>query len=368
MEDGRKTRLYDIHLKYGGKIIEFAGWLLPVQYEGIIEEHQAVRNQAGLFDVSHMGEVEITGKEAFNYVQNLVTNDISTLYDNQVIYTLMCYEHGGVVDDLLVYRFNSEHYFLVINAGNIAKDYEWMLKQKGSYEIQIKNLSEEISELALQGPKAQQILQKLTETNLEELKFFYCNRNIVIHGINCLVSRTGYTGEDGFEIYVSNEHIEKLWESILEAGKSEGIKPAGLGARDTLRFEAALPLYRHEISESVTPLEAGLAFFVKLNKENFIGKEALLKQKQEGLKRKLIGFEMKERGIPRNGYEVLANGESIGIVTTGYMSPTLKKNVGLALIDSRYAELGTEIQILIRNKALKAEVISKKFYSKNYKK
>lgn len=368
MEDGRKTRLYDTHLKYGGKIIEFAGWLLPVQYEGIIEEHQAVRNQAGLFDVSHMGEVEITGKEAFNYVQNLVTNDISTLCDNQVIYTLMCYEHGGVVDDLLVYKFSNEHYFLVINAGNIDKDYEWMLKNKGSYEVQIKNLSKEFSELALQGPAAQHILQKLTKTNLEELKFFHCNRNIMIDEVKCLVSRTGYTGEDGFEIYVSNEHIEKLWDSILAAGKDEGIKPTGLGCRDTLRFEAALPLYGHEISDSITPLEAGLGFFVKLNKENFIGRDALIKQKQEGLKRKLVGFEMKERGIPRNGYEVVVRGENIGIVTTGYMSPSLRKNIGLALIDAKYAELGTEIQILIRNKAVKAEVISKKFYNKNYKK
>lgn len=368
MESAKKTRLYDTHLKHGGKIIEFSGWLLPVQYEGIIEEHQAVRNNAGLFDVSHMGEVEVKGKDAFNYIQNLVTNDISTLSDNQVIYTLMCYEDGGVVDDLLVYKFNQEHYLLVINAGNIDKDHEWMLKNKESYEVELENISNDISELALQGPKAQEILQKLTEFNLDDIKFFYFNESIAIDGVNCLVSRTGYTGEDGFEIYTDNQHIEKLWNSLLEAGKVHGIKPAGLGCRDTLRFEAALPLYGHEISQEITPLEAGLGFFVKLYKDCFVGKEALLKQKQEGLKRKLVGFGLKERGIPRNGYEVTANGEKIGYVTTGYMSPTLKKSIGLALVSYEYAELGTEINILIRNKPVKAEVINKKFYNKNYKK
>jgi aminomethyltransferase len=368
MENGKKTALYDTHHRYSGKIIEFSGWLLPVQYEGIIEEHEAVRNTAGLFDVSHMGEVDVKGKDAFKFVQNLVTNDVSTLVNNQVLYTLMCYENGGVVDDLLVYKFNDEHYFLVINAGNIDKDYEWMLKNKEGFEVELTNVSSEISEVAIQGPKAQEILQTLTEYNLDKIKFFHCNRNVVIDGINCLVSRTGYTGEDGFEIYAENQHIEKLWDSILSAGVPQGIKPAGLGCRDTLRFEAALPLYGHEISEDITPLEAGLGFFVKLNKENFIGKEALVKQKEEGLNKKVIGFEMKERGIPRHGYEVEANGEKVGFVTTGYMSPTLKKNIGLALIDSKYTEPGTEINIIIRNKAVKAEVISKKFYNKNYKK
>lgn len=368
MEEGKKTKLYDTHIRYGGKIIDFAGWILPVQYEGIIEEHHAVRNNAGLFDVSHMGEVDVKGKDAFNYVQNLVTNDISVLTDNQVIYTLMCYENGGVVDDLLVYKFTEEHYYLVINAGNIDKDYDWMLKNVGSYEVQLENISKEISEVALQGPKAQEILQTLTDTNLEDIKFFHCNRNVVIDGVKCLVSRTGYTGEDGFEIYAENQYIEKLWDKIIEAGKPFGIKPAALGCRDTLRFEAALPLYGHEISAEITPLEAGLGFFVKLSKENFIGKDALVKQKEQGLKRKLVGFEMKERGIPRHGYEVTADGKNIGFVTTGYMSPTLKKNIGLALVASEYADLGTEINIVIRNKAVKAEVISKKFYTKNYKK
>lgn len=368
MDNGKKTKLYDTHQKYGGKIIEFAGWLMPVQYEGILEEHEAVRKNAGLFDVSHMGEVEVTGKDAFNYVQNLVTNDISTLTDNQIMYSPMCYPNGGTVDDLLVYKHNEEHYLLVINAGNIGKDFEWMLQNKGIFETHLVNVSNEISEVALQGPKSQEILQKLTDFNLNEIKFYHFISDVVIDGVKCLVSRTGYTGEDGFEIYTENQYIEKIWDDILEAGNPYGIKPAGLGCRDTLRFEAALPLYGNELSKDITPLEAGLSFFVKLNKDNFIGKDALLKQKEKGLKRKIVGLEMKERGIPRHGYTVTANGENIGIITTGYMSPTLKRNIGLALIDSKYSELGTEINVLIRNKPIKAEVVSKKFYKKNYKK
>lgn len=368
METTKKTALFNAHERYGGKIIDFAGWALPVQYEGLIPEHEAVRNAAGLFDVSHMGEVDVVGAQAFDFVQNLVTNDISVLNDNQVLYCLMCYPDGGVVDDLLVYKFDSEHFFLVINASNVDKDFQWMLDNKGGYDVALTNLSPEISELALQGPKAQGILQKLTDTDLDTIGFFYCKRDVMVAGAKCLVSRTGYTGEDGFEIYAPHDQIEKLWDSILEAGKEEGIKPCGLGCRDTLRFEAALPLYGNEIDKDITPLEAGLGYFVKLNKSNFIGKDALVRQKEEGLKRKTVGFEMKDRGIPRHGYEVFAAGEQIGHVTTGYFSPTLKKNIGLALIDAKHAELGTEFDIIIRNKPVKAEAVSKKFYTKNYKK
>jgi aminomethyltransferase len=368
MLTGKRTHLYNTHEKFGGKLIDFAGWVLPVQYEGILQEHEAVRNAAGLFDVSHMGEVDVIGEEAFEFVQNLVTNDISVLEDNQVIYTFMCYPNGGVVDDLLVYRFNGNHYYLVINAGNIEKDFKWMQENKEPFKVDLKNISDDVSQVALQGPKAQEILQLLTDVDLSEIKFFYCKRDINIAGMPCLVSRTGYTGEDGFEIYTSNENIENLWNGLMNTGKDLGLKPTGLGCRDTLRFEATLPLYGHEINEEITPLEAGFGYFVKLKKENFIGKDALVKQKEEGLKRKLVGFEMKERGIPRQGYEVFANGEKIGFVTTGYMSPTLKKNIGLALIDADYSNLGTEIEIIIRNKSVKAEVISKKFYTKNYQK
>lgn len=368
MENCKKTALFDAHQSSGGKLIDFAGWALPVQYEGIIPEHEAVRNAAGIFDVSHMGEVDVVGRQAADFVQNLVTNDISTLQDNQVMYALMCYEDGGVVDDLLVYKFNHEHFYLVINASNVDKDFQWMLDNKKNYEVELKNISGDISEVALQGPKAQEILQKLTDTNLDEIKFFFCNREVMVAGVKCLVSRTGYTGEDGFEIYTANGDIEKVWHALMEAGKDSGLKPCGLGCRDTLRFEATLPLYGNEIAKDISPLEAGLGMFVKLNKEGFIGREALVKQKEEGLRRKTVGFEMIDKGIPRHGYEVMSDGKVIGVVTTGYMAPTVKKTIGLALIDAAYAELETSIEIVIRNKPLKAKVISKKFLNKNYKK
>lgn len=368
MEDLKRTALYDAYARYGGKIIEFAGWELPVQYEGIVPEHEAVRNHAGVFDVSHMGEVKVTGSQAFDFVQNLITNDISTLKDGQVLYALMCYPDGGVVDDLLVYRFSHEDFFLVINASNIDKDYQWMLENRGNCDVGLKNISPETSEIALQGPKAETILQRLTDAPLSGLKFFHSIRDVNIAGAKCLISRTGYTGEDGFEIYTANAEIEKVWEAVLEAGKEQDIKPCGLGCRDTLRFEATLPLYGHEISREITPLEAGLGIFVKLEKAEFIGKDALVRQKEAGLKRKLVGFEMKDKGIPRHGYEVAADGKTIGFVTTGYLSPTLKKNIGLAMIEEEYAELETAVDIVIRNKPLKAAVISKRFYNKNYKK
>lgn len=368
MENLKKTPLFNSYEKYGGKIIDFAGWALPVQFEGIIPEHEAVRTKAGLFDVSHMGEIEIIGEEALRFVQNLVTNDVEVLEDNQVQYNLMCYKEGGVVDDLIVYRFSKKHFFLVVNASNVEKDFEWMLSNKENFNVDIKNISASIAQLAIQGPKSQEILQNLTDTNLSDIKFFYCKRDVLIAGIKCLVSRTGYTGEDGFEIYTDAEGAVSLWDKVIETGKAYGLKPIGLGARDTLRFEVNLPLYGNELSQSITPLEAGLGFFVKLDKEHFIGKDALVRQKQEGLKRKIVGFEMKDRAIPRHGYEVLAENEKVGEVTTGYFAPSVKKNIGLALIDSKYAELGTTIFVKVRNKLYEAVVVSKKFYKKSYNK
>lgn len=364
----KKTALFDTHLKCGGKMIDFAGWMLPVQYEGLIPEHEAVRTHAGIFDVSHMGEVEIKGRDATRFIQYLVTNDISTLCDGQIAYTLMCYPHGGVVDDLLVYKHTNTHYLLVLNASNIDKDYAWIVENSIDYIVETINISETISEVALQGPLSETILQQLTATNLSEIKFFFFKNNILIDNIPCLVSRTGYTGEDGFELYFHNEFAPKIWEKLMDAGKIHGLKPAGLGARDTLRFEATLPLYGNEISENISPLEAGLDIFVKLNKENFIGKAALAIQKERGLFRKIVGFEMVDKNIPRHGYEVCYNGRKIGIVTTGYHSPTLKKNIGLALIEESYAKLGNSIEIIIRNKPFEAIITSKKFYNKNYKK
>lgn len=367
MDSVKKTALYDEHVACGGKIIDFAGWALPVQYEGIIEEHEAVRNAAGMFDVSHMGEVEVIGKDAFAFVQNLVTNDVSTLEDNQILYAMMCYEHGGVVDDLLVYKFGAEHFYLVINASNVEKDFAWMQEQSKGYDLTLENLSDRVSEIALQGPLAQEILQKIADVDLSTIKFFYCNRNVMIEGVKCLVSRTGYTGEDGFEIYAPHADIAKIWRKLLEVGKDLGLKPTGLGCRDTLRFEATLPLYGHEIDQNITPLEAGLGFFVKLDKPNFIGKDALVAQKANGLPRKTIGLEM-VKGIPRQGYEVLAGDKVIGVITTGYFSPTLKKNIALALVDSAYGEMGSELGVQVRKNVFPATVISKRFYQKQYKK
>lgn len=367
MDSVRKTALYDAHVAAGGKIIDFAGWALPVQYEGIIEEHEAVRNAAGMFDVSHMGEVEVTGKDAFAFVQNLVTNNVATLEDNQILYAMMCYEHGGVVDDLLVYKFNQEHFYLVINASNVAKDFAWMQEQSKGYDINLVNLSDDVSEIAIQGPHAQEILQKVVDVDLSDIKFFYCNRNVMIDDVKCLVSRTGYTGEDGFEVYTTHEGIVHVWNKLLEVGKDLGLKPAGLGCRDTLRFEATLPLYGHEIDQDITPLEAGLGFFVKLDGDDFIGKAALVAQKENGLPRKTIGLEL-SKGIPRQGYEVLHGEEVIGVITTGYMSPTLKKNIALALVDSKYGEMGSELGVRVRKNVFPATVVSKRFYQKQYKK
>lgn len=363
----KKTPLYEKHVEQNGKIIDFGGWALPVEYSGIISEHEAVRNKAGLFDVSHMGEVNVIGEDAEKYIQSVVTNDISVLDDYQIAYTTMCYPNGSVVDDLLVYKFNSKKYLLVINASNTEKDFEWF-KSHLQGDVTVENVSDTYAQLAIQGPNAEKILQKLTDENLSQIQFYHFAENVNIGDLSTLVSRTGYTGEDGFEIYLSSNDGAKLWDMLLECGKEDGLTLAGLGARDTLRFEACLPLYGQEIDKDITPLEAGLGFCVKLSKDDFIGKEALAKQKSEGLKRKLIAFEMVERGIPRSHYEIFSSDKKIGYVTTGSFSPTLKKNIGLALVDSIYAKESTEIEVVIRNKSIKAVVVKKPFYSKKYKK
>lgn len=368
MDNLKRTSLFSRYEKYGGRLVDYAGWEMPVEFSGLTQEHEAVRTAAGLFDVSHMGEIEVKGKDAAAYLQHLLTNNIETMNDNQVIYTFMCYENGGVVDDLLVYRYEREHFLLVVNAANMEKDYQWILDQKGNYIVTIENLSDQVSEMALQGPKAETTLQKLTDTDLSAIPFFYLKRDVKIAGANCLVSRTGYTGEDGFEIYLSHKDAPVVFDKILEVGKADGVIPIGLGARDTLRFEAALPLYGNEISQDITPLEAGFGYFVKFDKGDFIGREVLSRQKTDGLARKLVGFEMIENGIPRHGYEVLADGKEIGFVTTGYFSPTLGKNIGFALLQKEYAELGTTVEIQIRKKTAKAKVVDKRFYVKNYKK
>jgi len=363
----KKTPLYEKHCDLGGKIIDFHGWALPVQYSGIIDEHKQVRKAAGLFDVSHMVEITVEGPGATEFIQKIVTNDISKTRDFRIVYSPMCYPDGGVVDDLLIYKFSSEFYLLIVNASNTDKDYDW-LSQNLEGKVQIKNLSDHYAQLALQGPESEKILQKLVDARLSEIKFFNFIPEAGICGKRAIISRTGYTGEDGFEIYIKSEYAATLWDNLLEAGKDYGLVPAGLGARDTLRFEAALPLYGNELSQDITPLEAGLDRFVKLEKENFIGRDVLLNQKSSGLKRKIVGFEMVDRGIPRSGYDVLADGEKIGYVTSGNFSPSLEKNLGMALVDIACSGIGFEIDIAIRNRALKARIAELPFYSKKYAK
>ncbi|RIW31081.1 glycine cleavage system aminomethyltransferase GcvT [Bacillus salacetis] len=361
----KRTPLFDAYKENGGKCIDFGGWELPVQFSSIKEEHEAVRTKAGLFDVSHMGEVEVKGSGSLDYLQKMMTNDISRIKDGGAQYTAMCYENGGTVDDLLVYKFGVNHYLLVVNAANIEKDYQW-LQEHVDENVELKNLSEDYAQLAIQGPLAEQILQKLaSETVLSDIGFFKFQNDVDLNGVKALVSRTGYTGEDGFEIYCPAESASALWTDILKAGQPEGILPCGLGARDTLRFEANLALYGQELSADITPIEAGIGFAVKVDKESdFYGKETLKEQKKEGAPRKLVGIEMLERGIPRHGYKVFVNDEEIGEVTTGTQSPTLKKNIGLVLIKSEFSSLDTELSVEIRNKKLKAKVVPTPFYKR----
>lgn len=357
----KRTPLYPVYAKHGAKTIDFGGWELPVQFAGIQKEHETVRMKAGLFDVSHMGEIRVTGRDSFAFLQHLLSNDLSKLQANQAQYTLMCYPDGGVVDDLLVYKYADDHYMLVVNASNTFKDLDWLQKHVEG-DVRLEDISEQTALIALQGPVALTIMKKLTEAPLEELRLFRFFPEVEAGGQTVMISRTGYTGEDGFEIYLAAEHAADLWEMLLEKGSDEGLMPAGLGARDTLRFEAALPLYGQELSSGISPLEAGLGMFVKLEKGNFIGREALAEQKQDGTRRRLVGVEMIERGIPRPHYPVFAGDKQIGEVTTGTQSPTFKTNIGLALIDSAYAEMGTEVTVEIRGKRVKAKVVKTPFY------
>src|SRR5665647_1643122 len=343
----KRTPLYEIHCCLGGKMIDFGGWELPIQYTGIIKEHEQVRNAAGLFDVSHMGEITVKGSNAEKMIENLITNSILKAKEYQVVYSPMCYPDGGVVDDLLVYKFSNQDYLLVVNASNIDKDFSWIKQNMQGYDVDVQNVSDQSAQLALQGPKAEEILQKLVDIQLkEEIKFFYFKPNVMIDGIKAMVSRTGYTGEDGFEIYIKANNAATIWGKLLEAGKAEGLMPVGLGARDTLRLEAALPLYGHELTKDISPIEAGLGKFVKLDKNEFIGKAALINQKDAGVCRKLVGFEMVDRGIARSNYEIQVQGNNIGFVTSGSFSPTLNKNIGLALVEVDYSKEDMEIDIV----------------------
>ncbi|OQX56553.1 MAG: glycine cleavage system protein T [Candidatus Cloacimonas sp. 4484_209] len=356
----KKTVLYDEHIKMGGKIVDFAGFLMPIQYKnGIISEVKRVRNTVGVFDVSHMGEIEIKGKDALEFVNHITVNDAAALELYQVQYSAMCYEDGGIVDDLLVYKLPNR-YFLVVNASNTDKDYDWILKNKRG-DVEILNISDSITQLAVQGPVAEKVVQKLTDTQLNDMPYYWSTETKVA-GIDAVLSRTGYTGEDGFEIYIRNENGVKLWKEVFDAGSEFEIEPIGLGARDLLRLEMKYCLYGNDIDKTTNPLEAGLSWITKLDKEEFIGKDALLKQKEVGVHRRLVSFEMLDKGIPRHHYKILKDGEEIGFVTSGNFSPSVDKFIGLGYVNVPYHKKGTEIQIDVRGEVKNAVIVRPPFY------
>ena len=356
----KRTCLYDKHLSLGAFMSPFGGFEMPIQYAGIAPEHTAVREHVGLFDVSHMGEVTVRGKDAERYVQHIFTNDVTDAPVGKIYYGMMCYEDGGTVDDLLVYKMGENDFFLVINAANIDKDWAWMQQHAEGFDIDLQNRSDFYGQIAVQGPESEHIVETVLGLACKELSFYTCK---TIGDI--IISRTGYTGEDGFEIYASHDYIRDCWDKLIAAG----VQACGLGCRDTLRFEVGLPLYGDELSETITPIMAGLSMFVKLDKPEFIGKEALARQKAEGPAKKLVGIELADKAIPRHGYEVLnMDGEPIGEVTTGYRTLSTDKSVCMALVDAAYSKLDTEVQIQIRKKVFSGKVVKKQFYNKSYKK
>ncbi len=358
----KKTCLYDKHVALGALMSPFAGFDMPIQYSNITDEHQAVRTACGVFDVSHMGEVTVQGPEAERYVQHIFTNDVAGAPVGKIFYGMMCYDDGGTVDDLLVYKMDENSFFLVINAANIDKDWAWMQQQASGFDIDLQNRSDDYGQLAVQGPDAERVVEEVLGLQCSELEFY----TVKTIG-DVIVSRTGYTGEDGFEIYATPDFINDSWDKLMASGRC---KPCGLGCRDTLRFEVGLPLYGDELSQDISPVMAGLSMFCKLDKEGgFIGRDALLRQKTEGVERRVVGIELADKAIPRHGYTVLsAEGEPVGEVTTGYHCLSVDKSVCMALVDSRYAKLGTPLQVQIRKKVFPGTVVKKQFYNKSYKK
>jgi glycine cleavage system T protein (aminomethyltransferase) len=365
--DLKQTPLNALHRRMGGRMVDFGGWDMPVQYPaGTVEEHLRTRTQAGLFDVSHMGEIDVRGPEAIPFVNRLVSNDASKLVDGQAQYSALTTPEGTVVDDLLVYRFAADHLLLVVNASTTEKDWDWISSHQRDEAVELRNVSANYCQLALQGPRALAILQTLTDVPLSEIKYYHF-REGAVDGVQAIISRTGYTGEDGFEVYAAPERAEQLWQKMLDAGgfgTDEGVLPCGLAARNTLRLEAAMALYGHEIDETTTLLEANLGWICKLNKGEFIGREPLARQKEEGVRKRLVGFEMTERGIARDNQDVLIDGERVGRVTSGSPAPFLKKNIGLAYVPTEHAHEGQEIQIDVRGRAVGALVVKTPFYKR----
>ena len=362
-ENLTKTCLHDRHVALGALMSPFGGFDMPIQYKGITEEHNAVRHEVGVFDVSHMGEVRVKGADACKFVNHIFVNDVTGAPDGQIFYGMMCNEKGGTVDDLLVYKVSDDEYFLVINASNIAKDVDWILKNSEGFDVEIIDQSPYYGEVAIQGPKAEETVEQVLNIPVKDIPF-YNFKTIHIDGEDIIVSRTGYTGEDGFEVYGSHDFTRKTWDKLMDAS----VQPCGLGCRDTLRFEVGLPLYGDELSEDITPIEASLSMFVKLDKPEFIGKEALATQKADGVKRRIVGIELEGNAIPRHGYPVEIDGKQIGEITTGYRSISTGKSVAMAMIEKPYDKLGTNVEVRIRKKTFPAKVIKKRFYDKTYKK
>lgn len=360
----KETCLYEKHVALGAVMQPFGGFIMPIQYSSITDEHNAVRHHCGVFDVSHMGEVIVKGPDAERYINHIFTNDIRNVEPGKIFYGMMCYDDGGTVDDLLVYKMADDDFFLVINAANIDKDVEWMKGHLKGFDVEFENRSDYYGQLAVQGPEAEDVIENVLELKCKEL-VFYTSKTIDVGSETIIISRTGYTGEDGFEIYASHKFICEQWDKLLASGQC---KPCGLGCRDTLRFEVGLPLYGDELSKDITPIMAGLSMFCKLDKPEFIGREALAKQKAEGPTRKIVGIELNDRAIPRHGYKVLYEGEVIGEVTTGYHTISTDKSVCMALIDAKYTKLGTKLEIQIRKKTFSGIVVKKRFYDKHYKK
>lgn len=357
----KKTCLYDRHVALGALMSPFGGFIMPIQYTNITDEHHAVRNDCGVFDVSHMGEVRITGPDAERYVQHIFTNNIAGAPVGQIYYGMMLYPNGGTVDDLLVYKMGENDFFLVINAANIDKDVDWMKQHTTGFNINLEHQSDQYGQLAVQGPQAETVVEEVLGIPCSELKFYTTK---VVGDL--IVSRTGYTGEDGFEIYGTHQFTQQAWDKLIQSGRC---KPCGLGCRDTLRFEVGLPLYGDELSADISPVMAGLSMFCKLDKPEFIGKEALAEQKANGVEQKLVGIELTDKAIPRHGYPVLnAEGEQVGEVTTGYHCLSVDKSVCMALVKTNYAKLDTTLYIQIRKKVFEGKVVKKKFYDKHYKK
>ncbi len=362
--ENKKTCLHDRHVALGALMSPFGGFDMPIQYRGIVEEHNAVRNHVGVFDVSHMGEVLVTGRDAEKFVDHIFTNDVTGAPAGKCFYGMMLHPHGGTVDDLLVYKRADDNFFLVINASNIDKDVAWIMSHADGYDVKIDHLSDAMGELAIQGPEAEATVENVLGLKCADLDF-YTFKDTTYGDVPVIVSRTGYTGEDGFEVYGPHATIVEMWDKLIAAG----VEPCGLGCRDTLRFEVGLPLYGDELGDDITPLEAGLGIFVKLDKDEFIGKDAIAKQKAEGVARKLVGLELEDRAIPRHGYEVLnENDEVVGTVTTGYHAISVDKSIAMALVDASYAALDTPLKVRIRRKVFPCKVVKKKFYKKSYKK